>query len=366
MRLTTTTPVAAIEGIGEAFSRRLESIGVKTVLDLFSVSPRRILDAVADRASAKQVDHWRRSALFLRVEGVDPQVAEAFARGGIKDLNDLAGLPLADLDQILMSAMEAHLIPDRTPVGRLADIRVNAAILEHTGTCSGLVIDENNHPVSGATVRLGKLKQRTDQQGRFYFASVPLRATYPPLFITLDGLTTLLAERPTVTADSWVVRMKRYHLLPQPQVELSELQGDELPSPVGMPMVRVTDSELRDEDILRIRKIDAERNEASLASRFLGFRAGRFIVRRMKVSLEALPQGLREGDHVIVRHGKLLAFSGDRKSIQRARARLRRQKAMAALEGPTPEDQNEAYQRWFELALRNGRIGRTLKGVRNA
>ena len=366
MGLTTTTLAGVIEGIGEAFSRRLESIEVKTVLGLLSVSPKRILDAVSDRASAEQVDRWRRSALFLRVEGVDAQVAEAFARGGIKDLNDLAGRPLDDLDQILATAIAEHVIRDRPALARLADVRVNAAILEHTGTCSGFIIQENNQPVCGATVRLGRLKQRTDQQGRFYFPSVPLRATYPPLFITADGVTTLLAEKPTVTADSWVVKMRRYRLTPQPQVELSELEGDRLPSPVGMPMVRVTDSELHHDDILRIRKIDPERGEASLASRFLGFRAGRFIVRRMKISLEALPQGLREGDHVIVNHGKLLECSGDRNSIHRARARFRRRKAIAAMAGNAPQDRNEVYQRWFELALRNGRFGRMLKGARNA
>jgi predicted flap endonuclease-1-like 5' DNA nuclease len=76
-----------VEGIGETYAKRLETIGIKTTDDFLAADAARV--AAAAEVSPAVVEKWRGMAELMRVKGIGKQFAELLVRSGVASIDDL-------------------------------------------------------------------------------------------------------------------------------------------------------------------------------------------------------------------------------------------------------------------------------------
>ncbi len=87
------TKLATIEGIGEAFARTLEAIGIKSTEDLLEkcASPQgRKEVAQQSGISDKQILRWTNHTDLFRIKGVSGEYAELLEAAGVDTVPELA------------------------------------------------------------------------------------------------------------------------------------------------------------------------------------------------------------------------------------------------------------------------------------
>lgn len=80
--------VLQLEGIGPLYATRLNAIGIVTVGQLTEADPHEVAKLI--EATPEQVQEWQAMGRLVQVKGVGPQWAEALARVGVRDREDLA------------------------------------------------------------------------------------------------------------------------------------------------------------------------------------------------------------------------------------------------------------------------------------
>jgi predicted flap endonuclease-1-like 5' DNA nuclease len=80
--------VLQLEGIGPRYATRLNSIGVVTVGQLVDADSGEVARLI--ETTPEQVQEWQAMGRLVQVKGVGPQWAEALARAGVRDQDDLA------------------------------------------------------------------------------------------------------------------------------------------------------------------------------------------------------------------------------------------------------------------------------------
>jgi predicted flap endonuclease-1-like 5' DNA nuclease len=94
-------PIVEAPSIGPKTGRRLESIGVKTVADLLSVSPESAQEQLRARhISAQVIRDWQAQAMLAcTVPGLRSREAQALVACGVREATDLAGRDPAELTE---------------------------------------------------------------------------------------------------------------------------------------------------------------------------------------------------------------------------------------------------------------------------
>jgi predicted flap endonuclease-1-like 5' DNA nuclease len=80
--------VLQLEGIGPRYATRLNAVGVVTVGQLVDADAEEVAGLI--ETTPEQVREWQSMARLVQVKGVGPQWAEALARVGVRDQEDLA------------------------------------------------------------------------------------------------------------------------------------------------------------------------------------------------------------------------------------------------------------------------------------
>lgn len=151
------TDLTTVQGIGPAYEQALEAGGIATVEDLRNVPD---VDEAARRTGlpAPYLERWRSMARLLRVDGVDPQFAEALVELGV---DHLAALPEADAETV------------RDGTARLADENVipEAATVEMVRTWqdrAARLVSEDREAATAEEVKLAT-EVRTCRAMRNYY-----------------------------------------------------------------------------------------------------------------------------------------------------------------------------------------------------
>lgn len=193
-------PPSVIQGIGEVYAAALTNAKVTTLAQMLRLSPEHVQRRVP-AASMRQVKSWFAAAWLLRVEGVDPDIAEALVEAGINSVNDLADAGLQTLERAMSTAVERNKLQSAPSLYRLAEVQRSASRLRSTGSIHGTVTNfATGEPVAGAVLSSSNHRTETDADGYFELhgiasgkASVSiksgLRGASPyPVFVKTDHL----------------------------------------------------------------------------------------------------------------------------------------------------------------------------------
>lgn len=85
--ITNATDVAAVEGIGDIFARRLHELGIHTTDQLRLMNAQVIANNLG--ASVGSVKHWQQMSELMIVEGIGKQSAELLVRAGVESIDAL-------------------------------------------------------------------------------------------------------------------------------------------------------------------------------------------------------------------------------------------------------------------------------------
>lgn len=335
-----TMPVTAIESIGPRLAERLRPAGIEVVADLYRVPTRQVHRAVADAASLEQAVAWREMAYLCQVRPVGGQFAEALWRGGVRSIDALARAGFAALGALFVGAHESGMIPHPPDDGQLADMIRDATVLAHTGHLCGRLLDGEGRPVQGAEVRVAAVSASSDDRGIFHLWRLPLGDGSPLELVTTAGDRHVFPEPPVVSdpyrIEEWRLTLRDAEPTPDDAepVSLSELEGDALPiGPDTQVRVRhLPPGVLREGDVLLLREIDDESDEAKLVSRFRSWERGILLVHPVRVPVDHLPPGSREGTHLAVRDGRLRPIRVDARILHQLRAARRAGRETGAAE----------------------------------
>jgi hypothetical protein len=352
-------PVAAIEGIGPRISEQLGDLGIVTVGDLLRVEPGGLSHALP-RRSLNEVRSWYHVAAFLQIRAMTPQWAEALFRSGVYTLRDLFSRDLPGLRSLFTKARDDDTVPDVPDDGTVADMMKEAAEIEFTGAVNGTILDQAGQPVPGATVRVGREHEVSDERGRFRIVGIPfaVKSTlaishpeYRPARFRLRRLA------PSHFVGSAAFRVRRLGAgVRAPKRVLMEARGDTLP-PVGDARIaqrEVERDELHDRDIFALTEFSADGQRVKLVSKLLAYEDGDFWLSYVWMAIGDLQRGAKAGDSFVLRRGVFEAIQMNPIKLRGWPAMLRTMREM----GPPPDsaDDIEAWlEKGAELMQRSGR-----------
>ena len=360
---TTLLAVTELEGIGPATATELEAIAVHKVADLFRASEQAIHAATS--ASLETARRWRAMARFIEIEGVDNQLAEALADGGLGSVEQVRFRTAAELGAMFTAAKDAGKIPDVPETEAVYAILLDATILDLTGALNGTVRDEEGSPIEGVTVRIGGGEWSTDVRGRFRATRITLGPANQ-LVLEKEGFETLVFVNPPIVTDDATIAVEVFVLEPAPEVvedddtpteyadELCEYDGDLLPplAPNAMTTRAMGDAPLRDGDVLVVHKEYAGGDDVQLSSKYLRYESGRFFVLNWRVPKSDLPSGTGLKDTVLHRAGDLRKIDGNPHRLLHLAAMRRVRNRMAGSPKPTtPMEIDAAIQARVEALL---------------
>ena len=357
--------VTEIEGIGPTTATELESIGVHTVADLFRASEQAL--HAATNASLETARRWRAMARFIEIEGVDNQLAEALADGGLETVEQLRIRTAEELGSMFTAAKGAGKIPDVPETEAVYAILLDATILDLTGALNGTVRDDEDEPLEGVTVRIGGGEWTTDARGRFRATRITLGATNQ-LVLEKEGYETLVFVNPPLLSDDAAVAVEVFELEPGLELEgdeeaeehgdeLCEYEGDLLPplSQHAMSTRSMGDAPLRDGDVLVVHKEYAGGDDVQLASKYLRYENGRYFTLHWRVAKSELPSGASLKDTLRYRGGEFRRIEKNgamphRLRMLAAMRRVRKESAGAA-NPVTPMEIDQALMARKQLLL---------------
>lgn len=126
--------IAEIEGVGEAYARKLEEAGIKTTDDLLTAaaSPKGRKDlAEKTGISGKLILKWTNHADLFRIKGVAGQFAELLEAGGVDTVKEFRHRVAANLQPKLVEINDEKNLCNRVPsVAELEKMIAQAKELE--------------------------------------------------------------------------------------------------------------------------------------------------------------------------------------------------------------------------------------------
>jgi predicted flap endonuclease-1-like 5' DNA nuclease len=118
-----TKPIIAIEGIGEAYSQKLQEAGIKTIASLLEKGKTREgRDAISDQTgiSGHLILEWVNHSDLFRIKGVGPQYSDLLEASGVDTVPELA---LRNPDNLYQKLVQVNtekrlvrLVPNQTRV----------------------------------------------------------------------------------------------------------------------------------------------------------------------------------------------------------------------------------------------------------
>ena len=228
-----------------------------------------------------------------------------------------------------------------------------AGEIEFTGALNGTVLDKDGEPVAGASVRVGREHEASDERGRFRIAGIPLTAKatlaiahpeYRPARFRLRsvessdfrGGSTFQVGRPAAGR-------------PPSGGPKMEARGDSLP-PIGDARVglrEVPRDELQERDIFAMNELSADGQRGKLVSKLLVYEDGEFWLPYVWVPVGELGSRLKPGACFVLRGG---AFEPIEMNPIKLRGWPAMLKAMRQL-GPPPDSADE-IEAWLGKAGR--------------
>ncbi len=357
--VTADSPVSLIEGIGPQIAARLADCGVYTIFDLLRASPPTIHAMVSDRASLEQAAAWRAMAVLLQVETMTTDWAEVLVQGGVMTPSELCARSHADLAQILADGRQAGLSPDELDTSTLEELRVDAAVLAHTGAVDVTLRDDAGAAVEGAEARVGGLTARSDPRGRFRIARIRLGqrqtlvVSHPDFRLLTHDLAVLNIDYRDVAVTVLQLERVAAGAAAQASTRLSEYDGDMLPELAADSFATEARGagELRDGDLLVLRSVYADGTTAQLTSKFLDWEDGRFIAISFRVPVAGLPAGSALHDHFILRAGAFTKVRMHATRLEIFKAMRRVQKRLSGRPRPQTAMEHDAALREYVQLL---------------
>lgn len=302
-------PVRNIEGIGPAIEARLHTAGIYTVFDLIRASAAQIHLSVSDRVSLQQVQGWRTMAVFMQIEEMTNQWAEALVKGGVSSIEELVQKKQVELSDILSNAASSGLIPEAPAEALLYEMRIDAMQLHHTGSLDGTIRDQHGRPLADVVIKIGGRKVNSDERGRFRVNRIRL-GTYQRLVMKHADYATLLVENPPLSHNENHIGVSVFTMSTRDNAStstsrLSEYDGDILPelTDFSMSSEQRPYLELRERDILIIHRFYANGKEVQLTSKFLEYEEGTYYAISYRVPLADLPPAPAVKDAYIYKQG---------------------------------------------------------------
>ncbi|MFH2053275.1 MAG: DUF4332 domain-containing protein [bacterium] len=342
MSIDPTSPVAVIEGIGQARAEALSGIHVFNVFDLLRATISQLHDALKTGASEAQIRSWRNMASLLQVDQINPQWAEALDSGGIDSIDELSTKNLDDLHTLFSEAYDKHLIPEVPGPAQITDMIRDATIIRLCGVLTLTIRDRDGNPVVGAKARIGDNVAHADAHGRVRLVRVQLGSGLP-LIVEHEEHGLLLVDNPPVIPDHHAIGVTILSM-PEPgsvddasSNRLSEYEGDILPLSGNIPTREVTLSsdKLRERDLLYVCSFYKSAPDVKLASMLKSQGKGEIIVYNYRVPLSDLDTPPDVGDMFIYRGGKFIPWKSSVDRIIRYKIRMRMEKAFSDRPAPT-------------------------------
>lgn len=130
--------IAEIEGIGDAYAQKLESVGVKTTENLLErAASKKGREALAEETgiSEKLILKWANHADLFRIKGVAGQFAELLEAAGVDTVKEFRHRVAANLHPKLIEINDQKNLCNRVPaVSELERMIAQAKELEPTIT----------------------------------------------------------------------------------------------------------------------------------------------------------------------------------------------------------------------------------------
>lgn len=225
---TTQLFIDHIEGIGPARKVDLEGAGVHFVCELLLIPP--IALATQTGISMEQIQDWRTAALFLELDSMNAQWAEALTRNKSYDLEHLAHMSLEDLSEVFTQALEDNIINEVPDLEAMAAMKMEAS-KHHFGTqIQGVVTDESMEPIEGALISCGNHEAISNAKGLWKISGLAHNES-PLVFIRKEGFATHYIEDIFMDVDVWSTELTSTVLAEGSSEALiwDEYNGDDLP-----------------------------------------------------------------------------------------------------------------------------------------
>ena len=280
-------------------------------------------------------------AFLMQIESVDGQLAEALWDGGVETLEELSRRELAELREHCTSAHGAGKLPAIPDDATLAILMRDAALLQRSGALTGTIRDQAGNPIQDADVRLGYARTTTDPRGRFRLTALPLGG---PLVLTVEasGFRRIEVEDPGLEVDPQTVVVRIWQLEAESATssgsqELSSYDGDRLPRLAGQWMTskRLQRDEVREGDLLTLRRIYDGGEDAELVSKFPNFRDDKFVYFTWRIPLTDLPSGAARNSTYRVVNSAFVSTTLSPRELRAATANRRWRKAHSGVDPQT-------------------------------
>lgn len=250
---TSTLTIDGIEGIGPARRADLEAIGIHYVCDLLLTPP--IAIASSTDLSMEMIEGWRTAALFLELDSMSTQWAEALVHGKLYDNEQLGKMSLEKLASLFAQAVEDNLINEIPDIETMASIKVEATKHHYCSQLQGWVLDESEQPIEGVTITCGRKEVVSNSKGFWKMSGLSF-SDNPPLFARKDGYRTYYVENAQLDLDDWSTDLIQIQLIPGTSNPLvwDEYKGDQLPPLVSYKLKQLIlgVEDIRIRDILKV------------------------------------------------------------------------------------------------------------------
>ena len=146
--------VQKIEGIGPKTEEKLVAHKIHTLLDFIAEPLPNLVELLRDLASEKEIRQWHLMALFMQVDAINGQFAEAIVKAGIKSISEIAFMSVDDLQNLFENAANERMIPETPNKETIFEMIREATILTFSQTYLGRLMDEEGQPVENVKVNV--------------------------------------------------------------------------------------------------------------------------------------------------------------------------------------------------------------------
>ncbi|HEY7294728.1 MAG TPA: DUF4332 domain-containing protein [Dehalococcoidia bacterium] len=320
---------ATVEGIGPQRAQALAAAKIETIAEMFGAGAPRVAKLIP-AASKAQIGGWFCAAALRRVEGVTPDIAEAFVAGGVRSVGQLADAGLQTLEQAVKAAREANRLQQDISLYKLAELQRKAWRIRGLGMLAGRIFDDGGAAIAGVEVSAGGDKAVSDAAGRYAFEKLEPGTVYPSIAQPGRGRSLHALSREIRAGKLTGPVVHRLPAVPQAQSPaplLDEIDGEVI---VYTPRnhnheVTLPLSQFKDGTLFLVRDIK-DNGETRLLDLYKALQDDTILIRRATVQRSALPAGAATGTVVQLQAGALTATSYTSTDV----ATLKRQKWLAA------------------------------------
>ena len=160
-------PVGDLRGISQEAVKSLNYVQIWMVGDLLRISTSRLMKLLNRDASWEEVSKWHGVATLLEVNGMTLSWAEALAEQGLLTVRDMSLKSLEEMESLFTLAAQKNLIESKPSPSDLTEMLKDSVALSYTGTVMATVCNSAREPIAGASARIGRFVECTDERGDF-------------------------------------------------------------------------------------------------------------------------------------------------------------------------------------------------------